>query len=281
VAKQESKALEKQGTQAVAAFDYGEDAGAGYEHQDSSDMSIPFLVVLQQMSPVVAENKIDGAKAGMIMNTATQQIWSNPDGLIFVPGTTRHEYTEFTPRDKGGGYKGKHSINSDVVAKALAENKSKGLDFGEYYTPDGNELVETFYVFGAICTPEGEAAGMGIMAFTSAKIKVYKMWMSVVRSFTMKGPSGDKVSPPLFAHLTRITTEMKKNEKGTFWVPVINPANKSIESSLLAPNDSRFQLAKACKELVDSGEAKVDYNQAKSEGDGSGDAGPAGRGKPF
>jgi hypothetical protein len=40
-------------TDAVAAdnYDYGQDAGAGFENQTSEDVSVPFIVLLQPGSP--------------------------------------------------------------------------------------------------------------------------------------------------------------------------------------------------------------------------------------
>ena len=270
--KKDEKALVTQGTQAVGAvMDYGDDAvvvgegpAKGYEHQSAQDGAMPFMVILQPMTPAVSEGTVDGAKAGMVMNTVTKQLFGNPEGVLFVPATTRHQYTEFVPRERGGGFRGQHEIDSPIVKAAVAKSK----EFGEYYTPDGNELIETFYVFGAICSEQGEALYPAVIAFTSSKIKVYKNWISTIRQHTLPHPQDPtkKIIPPLYAHLTRLTTEMKKNDKGVFHVPVLRPAiENSVPKSLLDRTDPRFQLAKVCKELVDGGQAKVNYDQAQGE----------------
>lgn len=282
VAKEEKQdqALATQGTTAMAALDYGDDAvvvgsgpAKGFEHQTSADGSIPFITLLQAGTPAVAESKVEGARAGMFMNTVTQQLWSNPDGVLFVPATTRHQYTEFVPREKGGGFRGQHEINSPIVKAAISASK----DFGKYRHPEnGNELVETFYVFGVIC--DGEfAMGQALITFTSTKIKRYKNWISIVRAHTVPHPrdQSQKLIPPLYAHLTRLTSELDKNDKGTFWVPILKPAKGSIDLSLIPPSDQRYQAAKVCKELVDSGAAKVNYDQVQEDGSGTGPNGPA------
>jgi len=261
-AVEESTALETQGTTEMAAFDYGDDSGRGFENQTSQDVSVPFIVLLQSISPVVAEQKVAGAQAGMWMNTVTNQLWGNPQGLLFVPGTTRHEFAEFIPRKIGGGYVGRHAIDSEVVAKAKAESKK----FGSYFvdTEDragygkdgehlGNELTEMFYVFGAFCD-DHEPLGMAVLGFKGTMIRTYKNWMSQIRQ--VKG------KPPLFAHLARFTTEGKKNNEGFFHVPVYTPANGSVISSLLAPDDPRFLAGKECMEMINSGAAKVNYEQS-------------------
>lgn len=280
----EETAIAKKETTAIETFDYGEDAvvagtgpAKGYENQGQADMAIPFLVVLQSGSPIVEKGEgvyVNGeettARAGMIMNTVTKQAWENPKGVIFAAGTTRHQYTRFTPRDKGGGFKGLYEIDDPIVKQAIADNKASGADFGEYYV-EGDELIETFYVFGAYGTEDGDALGMAIFAFTSSKIKVYKNWMGVIRAHTQI-VNGQKVIPPLFAHGTRLTTFLDNKKGKSFFIPVCAPYNGKVESSLLPPRSSLLLMAKACGDLQNRGEAKVNYSQSET-GSGSGDSG--------
>ena len=44
-------------TQALEVFDYGEDAGQGFENQDMSDRKLPIIELLQSNSPQVAERQ--------------------------------------------------------------------------------------------------------------------------------------------------------------------------------------------------------------------------------
>jgi hypothetical protein len=246
---------------AMVVHDYGDDEGGGYEHQTKYDSSIPFLVCLQPGSPQVLEAK-GGARAGMIWNSVTDQLWDGKDGVTFVPATTRHSYTEFVPREKGGGFKGQHELESGVITKARANGA-----FGKLHTPDGNELVETFYVYGVICDKDGQAESMAVIAFTSTKIKTYKKWMTTLRSYQAPQADGSRVSPPLFAHVSILGTETQKNDKGTFHVFTARPAKGSVAESLIGREDPRYIMAKACRALVDAGAAKVDYSK---QGGGSG-----------
>lgn len=278
------KDLVTQGTQEMATYDYGDDAvsvgevAKGFENQTNQDVSIPFLGILQPISPEVAEQKIPGALAGQWFNKASGQLFGNPQGILFVPSTTRHEFTEFVPRTLGGGYVGRHAIDSEIVAKAKAENAAAKRSFGEYYVnaegregDKGNELTETFYVFGVLCDESGPLT-MAMIPFKSTMIRCYKNWMSQIRQHTVNTPQGKK-TPPLFAHFSRFTTEGKKNADGFFYVPIYSPAVAgSVSRSCLAPDDIRFKMAKACKEMVDSGAAKVNYDQQKNTG---GEAEPA------
>ena len=187
----------------LAAYDYGEDLDRGFEGQTSADYSVPFVSVLQQMSPQVSDPRdggIEGAKPGMLINTVTGELWDGREGLEFVPAMTQHVFVEWVPREKGGGMVGRHEVDSDVVRAARANSS----EFGKLRTREGNDLIETFYVYGVLCSGEQPAENV-ILAFTSTKIKIYKNFNTRVGFFMVQTPNG-KRRPPLFSHLVKITT---------------------------------------------------------------------------
>lgn len=255
----------------LAAFDYGEDVGSGFENQTAADYSIPFLGVLQQMSPQVKDpddGGVAGARPGMLLNTVTEELYSAKEGLQFVPAHTEHVFVEWVPRESGGGFVAVHQINSDVVKRA----KAAAREYGKYRTDAGNDLVETFYVYGITCD-DRDAGEMLVIAFTSTKIKVYKRWNTKVGMFQIKTADGRKVRPPLFAHRVKLTTSKEKNNKGEFYNLSINPAEADLTTSLLSPDDPRFMAAKECKRMVESGMARAAYDSQDNAGGGSGGSG--------
>lgn len=261
---------------AMVVHDYGEDVDKGFEHQSKSDVTIPFMTLLQSNTPIVTAGERVEARPGCWWNTATDIIYPQKDGFLFVPSTTRHKFGKWTPRDKGGGFHGHEDPESEVVQKAI-KNAAK---FGKYKTDDGIDLVETFYVHGVVCSEfvddskTGDPESMAMLAFSSTKIRAYKSWMTRVSQLLLSTPRG-KVRPPLYAHLCRITSRQDKNEKGTFWVPVIQSAiDGSLVASLLPPSDERFLMAKQTMELIDSNAAKIDYSkQGAADEDQSGGGG--------
>ena len=54
----------------VAAIDFAADDGMGTEGADKDSFAIPFLSILQPLSPQVAEGA-EGAKAGRFINSVT------------------------------------------------------------------------------------------------------------------------------------------------------------------------------------------------------------------
>ena len=88
----------------MAAF-----AGEGMDSIGTEDMQIPFLRVLQALSPEIQKNDpkfIKGASAGDLVNTVTGQTWDGDDGVIVIPCGYAVKYLEFALRDSGGGFQG-------------------------------------------------------------------------------------------------------------------------------------------------------------------------------
>jgi hypothetical protein len=236
---------ETQSTQPTTALvpvaDYGADMGAGFEHQSPADVSLPWLAVLQDNSPIV--RSLEAAQPGLLHNSVTDDCLPAVD---IVPATTRHLYVEWLPKAKGGGFLGVHEPTSPVVVKARASSPQ----FGQYTTPEGNELVETFYVYAVQLDASSEPTGPVVIACTKTKIGQYKRWMTRVSMFQVKTPSGQRVRPPLYAHLVRVTTFEDKNPKGTFYNIKFDPAKGDMSKSLLEPTSSAYLAARELRDLV-------------------------------
>lgn len=261
--------------QNTAMAEYGayEDyAGAGFENQTSDDYSIPFLHILQALSPQLEDN--DTLRQGMILNTVTGEVWDGKKGIAFVPATTQHVYVEWKPRDMGGGFVAIHEVGSELVRTCVDEQP-----FGTYVTPDGNELIETFYVYGIAVDDEGNASE-AVIAFNSTKIKKYKGWMTKAKTIQIPLPDGRRIPAPLFAHRYRLKTVSEKNNKGQYynWDSVAFDGANAMEARLL-PNDPLFQAAVNIKELIEKGAARAAY-ESQTPGSGSDEAQGAGAGKP-
>ena len=175
-------------TEALAEFDYGEDRGGGFENQDMSDRKLPIIELLQSNSPEVAESK-GKVYAGQFRNTVTNEIYEE---VFFVPAVTDTCWTEWIPRDDGGGFKGRHPKKAKIVADAIARN---GSPIGKLKVPQppdpktnrpqpDHELVESREIYGILYNPtDGDILGFAMIPFTSTKIKAYKGWCSSIGNF--------------------------------------------------------------------------------------------------
>jgi len=243
---------------------YEQFAGAGFENQTSDDMSIPFLTILQGLSPQLQDNV--ALRQGMIFNTVTGDFVEGKEGTSFVPVLTQHVYVEWKPRTAGGGFVGIREITDASVVKAKAESK----EYGKYKTMDGNELIETFYVYGLDLGAKGEGCAQAVLAFTSSQIKKYKAWMTKARTIQIVLPDGRRIPAPLFAHKYRLLTVGEKNQKGSWfsWNVIFDAADAA--AARILPSNPLFKSALALKKAIEDGKAKAQHeSQAPAEGEGA------------
>jgi len=258
---------------ALTVLDYGDQDGAGFEGVDETHLKIPFLSLLQDMSDEVKESHdkyIDGAKPGMLMNSVTKELY--PEGIEFIPACVDHCFVEWIPRKRGGGFVQRHAMTDHTVKQAKAEAAGKLQLSIQRQEEDGstviNDLIETFYIAGALVTELGPQPM--ILAATSSKIGPYKAWMTRLNMFTIAKPGGGKQRPPLFAHRVKISSFNDSNTKGDFAnlkieAFVENDLTKSLITDL---NSETFLKGKEVRQLLGTGEATFDY-ESQNAGTGT------------
>ena len=257
----------------VVAYDYGDYQGAGYEGTSQEDFAIPYLNLLQAMSPECGaegdDQKVEGASPGMLMDSVSQTLYDPKKGVVFVPVATQHMFVEWRPRESGGGIVARHAIDAELVKTCKAEG-----EFGDYKTPEGNDLIETFYMFGYLLD-DADSAEPGqpvVVSFWSTKIKVYKRIMQTLRTF--------KGRPPIFANRLLIQSAAEKNNQGNFFNYKIAPVNGGVGESLIPPtldNEPHPLLAfgKMLCDQVRSGERRAADESMEGAG-ASGTTNPTG-----
>lgn len=275
MATQKKTAVAKTGgtTTDLATIDYGQHAGQGWEDVSADDLSIPFVNLLQALSPEVSAEPgdvefVEGARAGAFVNTVTRELHEN---VTFVPCHLDHCFVEWVPRKEGGGFVARHEVDSDVVRDA----KQRSEDGIRLTIPvDGqklpNDLLNTYYLYCLILDDEGsEPTGMAVISFNITKLKPFRQFLTRLR--TIRG--GAKI--PLFAHRARMGSAKTKNAAGeSYYIPTFEPAvGANYQDSLLLPTDEAHAeiLAQASEfaDQVRSGAAKP--VEEKPQGSGKAD----------
>ena len=250
----------------LVTYDYGAQAGAGWEDTDQEDFSIPWIKQLQSLSPEVEEGgdaQVEGAKAGLFYNTVTKELMTS---FNFIVVRREHVYVEWVPQDQGGGFVGVHQKDSPIVADA----KANAANQNELRTEAGNDLIDTFQLYLGILNDDGsEVVDFAIMAFTSTKQKPYRDMMTRLR--TLKGSK----NIPLFAHRSTMTAVKAKNKAGQPYFNVTTaPLNETTADSLLNPMEEGhraiLEAAQGFVEGIASGERTVKYEEP-ANADESGD----------
>jgi len=227
---------------------YDEDAGAGFENQTAADVAVPFLAVLQPTSPQVQSDHPDAPRPGGIINTTTGAVVLGSVGMLFVPALTRHVFVEWVDRDKGGGYIGEHEVDSDLIKRVRTTQP-----LGDYKHPEtGNDLVETFYVYGLQVGDDG-IGWPAIFPFSSTFIRPYRDWMFKAKSISIKLPDRVLTNLPLFAHTWRIKTVRNEKNGNTWFTPVVGFAGNDAEDSRNPPTSQLYEGAKQVRAAISSG----------------------------
>lgn len=234
--------------------DYSQYAGQGFETHTLDDYALPFLGLLQALSPILESR--DDLRPGMVINTVTKDAYDGKAGVKFVPAATRHEFVEWKPRDQGGGFVASHEVSSELVRRLTSNGKTVGM----LKTPDGNDLVETFYVYGLVVDDEG-GYGHAVVSFESTKIKKYRAWMTKAKTIQLTvGNPPRRIPAPLFSHVYRLRTVSEKNKKGSYFNWEVGFDGASAMECRLAPNSELFQAAVKVREQIEDGTAKADYS---------------------
>jgi len=258
MSKKNEVAETKNNMPAMASM-YQEDAGAGYEEADKDSFAIPFIAILQALSPQVDESDgayIEGAKQGMFLNTVTSEVFET---LNIIPVHYNRTFTEWGLREEGGGFKGEHPPEEGIDLQATATRDEKSRDV----LPNGNQIVDSRNHYVLIETSNGWQPVM--VSFTSTQVKKSRKWMTSMNQIKVDDGTGRMFNPPMFANLYHMSTVKEKNDSGSWF-------NFKLERVGFVDDEAAYQLAKEFREQVKSGEAKAAHDSSNTESSDSSDA---------
>ena len=213
---------------------------------DSSEMQIPFVRLLQALSPQLNKKKadfIEGAAAGDAFNNVTGQYWDGEKGLTVIPCFQTTKYLEFVPRDLGGGFKGEIPNNSPLLQQTTRSGSKEIL-------PNGNELVKSDQHFCLIVEEDGAFQPV-VIDMKSTQLKVSRRWKTQISMKKIKHPkTGQLFTPPVFATTWRLYSVEESNDQGSW-------NNWQVESLGIVEDRDLMLEAKAFRDSVSAGEVKA------------------------
>ena len=121
--------------------------GTGLEEVTPDDVSIPFIQILQALSPQLNKNDgkyIKGAEQGNIHNSVLNTVVDGDEGIIVVPCYYNKKYLEWTPREAGGGKVAEHD-SRDILSLCTKNDR------GQMVLSNGNYIAETAQFFVMVC----------------------------------------------------------------------------------------------------------------------------------
>lgn len=239
----ETKPKEEQGKQnettELAEFMEGM-AGAGFENLGAQDFQIPFLRILQPLSPQVldGDEKVEGAKAGHFYNTLTNKSYGSEIEIIPLKCIT--EWLVWSPNR--GPLKARYPVGGIEIV---------GDQYSKMMTPEGDEVVETMTIFCLVANHIEE----GPVAFPLAKtnIKHGKKLNTMLHSTFL--PSGKRA--PYFSSVWRLKTSVNRNEKGTWYSLGVKSQTNIDRIRWISKNEFDMAVTPALDILKDENKYKM------------------------
>lgn len=263
----ESKQVaQKQSTAIGEAVSFESEAGGGFEDADRDSFAIPFLRIVQKLSPVCDETAgeyIEEAKPGMLIDTVSEALYAGDGVVNVIPCHFRRSFLVWKP--KRGGFVAEYDVPTGLEVLATCVKDDKNHDI----TPDGNELVDTRTHYVLVVMQDGSTQSVAV-CMSSTQTKKSKQWMTAMDKLRKARGCGTLYRPATFASVFSVATVPEKNDQGNWYGWKIkhlrfldekNPAEVEL-----------FNAARAFRDAVKGGTVTVDH----ASGDELGGVGNAG-----
>lgn len=204
-------------------------AGRGMETMKQEDLALPFIKVLQSLSPEVQkgnEKFIKGAEAGDLYNTVTKDLWGGEDGIRIIPCYFEKVYNVWTNRDDGGGFGGSYKTRDEA---------------DEHCDPETQQVTDTANHYILIEGDDNEWTE-AVLSMTSSKLGESRRWNSMMKQQKIDDGQGNKFTPPSFSRVYSLTTVGTQNEKGFYHVPKIEPDDWVDENDIFDQADNFYRM---------------------------------------
>lgn len=207
--------------------------GSGRGNEDvGGDRSIARLNLLQAMSPQVTPGKAEyneDAKAGMIFNTDTGQLFSE---VLLINMYYYKNWAIFKKQDHGGGFEGNYDT-PDAAEQYFKDNPT--LVRTQY------DVVETAHHFCIQIDEEGNFLDAVEILMSSTKLKVSDSWNTQIQN---KGQTSDR-----FSTVWRLKPKLQSGKNHSWYNYNVEFVGYTPESMYQDCLDS-YEFLKAKREAV-------------------------------
>jgi asparagine N-glycosylation enzyme membrane subunit Stt3 len=236
---------EEAGLPAAFLAEMLEDSGDGSQNVTSTDMAIPFLRILQKMSPQLSKRDnayVAGAEEGDIYNSVTGQIWGEKDNLVVIPTVFNFKTIEWKPRDSGGGFVATYARGEELPAHVKN-------DKGKLITNEGNILEDTAENYVLIYDKDTGSVEQALLAMSSTQLKHSRKWNSLISQKTVGGKPA-----PRYGYCYNLKTGVESNDHGDW-------AGWSITDAGMVESVDAYRAAKAFCASIGQGDVVVKHSQ--------------------
>ena len=225
-----------------------ENSGSGFEEADMTSFAVPFISILQALSPQCKKKEpeyIEGAEEGMFMNSVTGEIMAGEPGIEVIPVYFTQRYIAWGLREKGGGFKGEYKPTDPIVGKTTRDEKGRDIIDAQ---PDV-QLVDTRTHYVLLKTSDDWTPA--VLSFSSTQVKKSKQWMARMQQIRVQGANG-LVEAPMFSRIWTLGSMGESNDQGSW-------SGYKIGGSVPITDKDLLYRAMTLKEQVQTGLARASY----------------------
>ena len=233
-------------------------AGTGLEEASADDYAIPFLRILQSMSPQLKKSDgkyIQGAEEGNFFNTVTESVYDGTEGVVLIPCAYKKKFIEWVTRENGGGFV------DDTHPATILKQCTKD-DKGRFILENGNQIAETAEYY-CILAQQEDAPEQVLLSLTSSQLGFSRRWNTMLNNARVQNAKGETVAAPMFSYMYNLTTIAQSNDQYS-WMGL------SVEKSRPSP----MPLAMAALDFMKAARSgAVEVRQEQEGVNASADAG--------
>lgn len=243
----------------LATFDADELAllqhDAGIDVVEQQDVTLPFISVLQALSPQVNKRDsayIEGAEQGMFYNSATDEVFDGDAGLLVIPILYQRRYTEWTPRNSGGGLVRDWGTDTLVLERITHRDETSGRDM----TADGTEIVTSamFYVF----ILNAGKVSRGVFSWSGTQFKKGKKWNALIQDVQIRRADNKGfMTPAMYYGTYRVTSVPESNDQGNWFGVRVKPEGYTLKLSGEYDGKELYLRARDFRQQIESGLVKA------------------------
>jgi hypothetical protein len=229
-----------------------QDAGVGVQDLKTEDLAIPFLKVLQKMSPELDDLDV---RAGDIFNSVTKESVPGKEGVRVINCAYHLQYIEWEPRGSGSG------APFQIYAPGVGLPETQRGEDNRDYVVDGNgrylERTAQHYV---LAMDQDGLTQQAVISMKATQFKKSKQWNSALKSLKMKDSNGILFTPARFAHIWLLKSTPEENKNGSWhgW---------EISKDSLIEDLSLYQEAKLFATSISEGVIKVQHSREEDATD--------------
>lgn len=185
-----------------------DDALEGFEKLDQSVIALPFIRILQSLSPQLKKTNpeyIAGAEEGALFNNITKTIYDQP--LRVVPLKFDRQFICWKPDRAGYG----GAFSPEWVASALEHKELFTNEKGQIIDGLNNSYMDTYtyYIFPVDYRQEGVC----LLTFSSTQLKEARRWNRCLTNTLL--PNGKRAMP--YHTVWNVATVPQQNKLGEWY----------------------------------------------------------------